>query len=166
MLNLENVTILSVDCVNPNGALRSIEYSCNNINFKERILLTDSDIKHDNINVIKIDKLNTVDEYSDFMLTINKYVDSDYVLIVQNDGFVVNHNCWSDIFFKYDYIGAAWSNEVSWIEKQTAKKYMTENFNRVGNGGFSLRSKRFLKYSSKFKSCFGFNEDNFLCIIQ
>ena len=37
-------------------------------------------------------------------------------------------------FFDYDYIGAPWPN----------------NFvNRVGNGGFSLRSKKFLELTAK-----------------
>ncbi len=35
--------------------------------------------------------------------------------------------------------------------------------NRVGNGGFSLRSKKFLEFSDSFKDCEGYGEDTFLC---
>ena len=36
--------------------------------------------------------------------------------------------------------------------------------NQVGNGGFSLRSKKFLEYSSNFSDCKDIDEDIFLCI--
>ena len=45
---------------------------------------------------------------------------------------------WSDEFYEYDYIGAPWPKEVI-IEG------MPLHFN-VGNGGFSLRSKRLQEF--------------------
>lgn len=57
------------------------------------------------------------------MLLMPKHIEEDYNLLVQHDGYAVNSQAWTNDFLKFDYIGACWG-EV------------------VGNGGFSLRSKR------------------------
>lgn len=56
-------------------------------------------------------------------------VDTDHNIIVQNDGFAVNKSAWTDEFLDYDYIGAPW---IWWGPPEE----------QVGNGGFSLRSRR------------------------
>lgn len=55
---------------------------------------------------------------------IPKVVEEDYNLIIHADGFAVNPDAWDDEFLRYDYIGARWNNGL------------------VGNGGFSLRSRK------------------------
>jgi len=59
---------------------------------------------------------------------IPEVVETEFNLIIQSDGFAVNREAWTDEFFEYDYIGAVWP--------------FYEEYN-VGNGGFSLRSKKF-----------------------
>jgi hypothetical protein len=59
---------------------------------------------------------------------VPKTVDTDFNLVVQADGYAVNAEAWTDLFFAYDYIGASWPNE-------TAER-------AVGNGGFSMRSRK------------------------
>ena len=44
--------------------------------------------------------------------------------------------------------------------------YKYSKINRVGNGGFSLRSKKFLKFSKQFKSTNQIPEDVFLCLLK
>lgn len=74
--------------------------------------------------------------YSKFCVEeLDHYIDTDYCLIVQWDGFIINNQYWNDEFFNYDYIGSPWASY---------------DFT-VGNGGFSLRSKRFLSESAKLK---------------
>lgn len=157
------------------AAVKALRYSMRGIKFKEAILFTNDPIpdpRHKmylpDIRLIDIPKITSIDQYNDFCLRLNQYVDSDFVLIIQDDGFVTNPEMWDNEFLNYDYIGAAWSNEESWIEKQQAKKYMRDvfSYNRVGNGGFSLRSRKFINASANFKNCGGFGEDNFLCIIN
>lgn len=80
------------------------------------------------------DSINSV-TYSEFCLkTLDQYIDTEFVLISQYDGMAVNQQYWTDQFYEYDYIGAAWPEHFNWIPKHQ----------RVGNGGFSLRSKRLL----------------------
>jgi hypothetical protein len=69
---------------------------------------------------------------------------------------------WDDEFLNYDYIGAPWplpQDDFSFRDPQG-------NIQRVGNGGFSLRSKKLLKLAStlnlEWKPYFGFyHEDGF-----
>lgn len=79
-----------------------------------------------------------------------------HYLTIHADGFAVNKNSWTDEFLDYDYIGAVWP----WHQ-----------YNRVGNGGFSLRSKFFfecvdkLNQDEKNKQIPYNGEDHILCRI-
>ncbi|MDM3825391.1 DUF5672 family protein, partial [Proteus mirabilis] len=46
-------------------------------------------------------------EYNLFVLyQLMYYIETDYCLIVQNDGWVLNGQNWQDAYREYDYIGA------------------------------------------------------------
>lgn len=143
-LDLSNITIICIDGVNPENGLKAVKYSIKHINFGDAKLL--SHIKPDNmpsnIKFVEIPKL-THDSYSPFMLhELWKYVDTDFCLTIHDDGFVINPHLWSDEFLNYDYIGAAWWHTVSFY----GEKY------RVGNGGFSLRSKKLIELCRYIKT--------------
>jgi hypothetical protein len=158
MIDLLDITLLTISGTDDTNMfldhLRSLCYSKKNINFgKIKILSPIKPIEVLNdIEYIKIEKLS-YSEYSDFIIRkLNNYVDTKYVLIIQSDGFVTNVDKYDPRFLEYDYIGAPWRN---------IKHY---NFIRVGNGGFSLRSKRFLEVCQKYCPTHGFNEDHLVCI--
>lgn len=70
-------------------------------------------------------------EYNSVMLKeVAPHVNTDFALYTQFDGIAHNKTNWTDDFLNYDYIGAVWPWEP-------------EGRN-VGNGGFSLRSKKML----------------------
>jgi hypothetical protein len=77
-----------------------------------------------------------------------KYIETDYVLIIHADGYVVNAWAWDDRWLKYDYIGATWGYK--------------DNMN-VGNGGFTLRSKKLLNVIKDYDVPHGTIEDDFIC---
>ena len=152
MLYLDNVDLIIIDCVNVFQAIETIKICTDEIQFGKVILFTHEMVHVDNsICLIQIEKIDTIEKYSDFCLKLKKYLSNEFVLLVQNDGFIVNPNLWNDDFLNYDYIGAPWN--LTFVPGQ-----------RVGNGGFSLRSKKFLEFSSKFNSTNGVPEDNFLCL--
>lgn len=133
-LNLNNVTLVCVDCADIYGAIDAIEMCKANIDFGAIKLLTtiDSDYEH----CIKIENhIDSMEKYNKFIITeLTDYVDTEFCLICQWDGFVINPTQWKDDFFKYDYIGAPWEHIDG----------------KVGNGGFSLRSKRLLQLTKTF----------------
>ena len=84
------------------------------------------------------------------------HVTTDYAITVQHDGFAVNNGYWLDDYLKYDYIGAPWINKGGF-------QY------RVGNGGFSLRSKKLIQACAdnmvqrQPDKKHGHNEDKVIC---
>jgi hypothetical protein len=154
-LNLDNVTIICIDGVNPDIGLKALKYSMKDIEFGSAKLI--SHIRPDNIpdtiEFVEIGKL-THDSYSPFMLhELYKYVDTDFCLTIHDDGFVINPHLWNNDFLKYDYIGAPWLHTVQYY----GEKY------RVGNGGFSLRSKKLINLCRQIKLNAG-HEDSSICI--
>ncbi len=107
-------------------------------------------------------------EYNLFILyALGDLIDTDFALVVQNDGFVVNGDNWKDEFFNYDFIGAPLYCMYEYLEDGSLKQYnneqcdpfyenMPEHFFEGQNGGFSLRSKRILKLPRELKIRFPF----------
>ena len=100
---------------------------------------------------------NSREEYSKFITSGSIPLETDFVLVVQVDGFILNPSAWDNKFFEFDYIGAPWPH----LE------------NRTGNGGFSLRSKKlndalkdiFLNIPEEnYKSENLYQEDVYICI--
>lgn len=116
-LDLSNTTLFCLSSININETLLSIKICESFANFNRTVFLQNDDIK------------STYD-YSQFIINKLPYIiDTEFVLIIQWDGFIINPNAWTSEFFEYDYIGAPWPS-----------------FNYLcGNGGFSLRSKKFLE---------------------
>lgn len=164
---LPRVDLISINCVNPYDSAVAINYCQKFFEFGKSILITDQDVDVHNIELHLINKLNTIEEYSNYILKLIDHTDNDYVMMVQDDGHILNPELWDDEYLQYDYIGAPWPSEESWIDLQLQEQqpYMRKNFkfNRVGNGGFCIRSKKFLEFSSQYKSCDGLGEDTFLC---
>lgn len=162
MINLTNVTLVTVTSVNVERAIKALKYSTKGINFGEVLLITDKHIIEENIRVEKIEPLD-YDGYSKFIVyDLHKYIKTDYALIIQDDGFVINPNQWNDNFLNYDYLGAPWPLPHDDITYRDS----FNNLIRVGNGGFSLRSKKILSLATEleleWKSYFGcYNEDGF-----
>lgn len=85
-----------------------------------------------------ITPIESTADYSHFLLNIVPYfVDADVVLVIQWDGMPHSTSNWNDDFLNYDYIGAPWGN----CDESVA----------VGNGGFSLRSRKLMETLKKLK---------------
>jgi len=163
-IKLDSVTLVSVAGVDAVGALKALKYSCREIDFAKVILITPEDIQDDSVEIIKCNPLN-YEQYNEFIVyKLHEYIRTEHALIVQNDGYVVNSDRWTDDFLKYDYIGALWPLPTDTFSFRDANG----DIQRMGNGGFSLRSKKLLKLASEvgleWKPYFGFyHEDGFFC---
>ena len=108
-----------------------------------------------NFDFIKIDPLDYF-QYSIFVLyKLHNFINTEYALIIQDDGWVVNEKAWSMDYFAYDFLGApthlarknlgsgyAYYKNYQWVGDYLISP---ENFDVVLNGGFSLRSKKLLE---------------------
>ena len=77
----------------------------------------------------------------DMVRNLHRRISTDYVLIIQDDGFPLRDGL-EKFLGRWDYIGAPWVDRVTLYDFYP-RKY------RVGNGGFSLRSRRLCKTASE-----------------
>jgi tetratricopeptide (TPR) repeat protein len=136
MLTLPDVTLCCVDTANHALALRALALSRSGVAFARTLLLTSElppgIVATPGIDVTPIPAITSRDGYSDFVLkSLLPYVETSHVLLVQWDGYVINPSAWEPAFAECDYIGAKW--------------FWYNDGMRVGNGGFSLRSRRLLE---------------------
>lgn len=115
-------------------------------------MLSCFDGEYKGINIVKVD-VNSYSQFNNYMIKhLYKHVGSDYCLVVQDDGYILNSNAWTDEFLNYDYIGAPWINH----------HYIPDE-NKVGNGGFSLRSKKLINLCKDLSISENDNEDVVIC---
>lgn len=129
MRKLDAVTLLCLDTRDPEGAVRGMQRCMEELQYAAEILLTHDQYQCSDprITVKAIPPLQSIEAYSRFMIKeLGQHFITSHVLVVQWDGFVVNPDRWDDNFLNYDYIGAPWVNSR----------------HPVGNGGFSLRSRK------------------------
>jgi hypothetical protein len=149
----KNITIVIVDCVEPEKADKVLDYCAEQFNCKKKILFTH---QKTGINSIKISKIESIIQYNEFILKeLYKYIDTEFCLVVQTDGFILNPNQWTDEFLQYDYIGAPLSDYPIWIAiqpdefKSSLQAGGFTNHRWPMNGGFSLRSKTLLELTAR-----------------
>ncbi len=121
-LVLPNVTLICVDD-NMERARQALMKCANDIDFQSVQLIQPNPA------------LGSKRAYSEYIMhQIHTHVNTSHMLIVQHDGYVKNWKAWNKDWLKYDYIGAPWL-------------WYADNM-QVGNGGFSLRSKRLMELCS------------------
>jgi Protein of unknown function (DUF5672) len=137
MLELKNVTLCSVDTRTPQLALQALQRSMQEIRYGEVIMFTHGAEKLAEaatalgVRLVDVGDIRTIEQYSAFILRgLAEWIKTDFALVTQWDGFVLNASAWREEFLAYDYIGALWREFSGALA--------------VGNGGFSLRSSRLL----------------------
>ena len=103
-------------------------------------------------------------QYSLFvMFCLHNFIDSDFCLIVQHDGWVINGRNWLTKFFEYDYIGAPC--HAAFVGNQLITHYQWVGNSAaivIQNGGLSLRSKKYLELPSRLGVLYYFSEEKVL----
>ena len=151
-LKLPNVTLLAATSIDIDQTQLAMRISLQNILFGAAKLLSSSPPKkkYSDIEYVSIPPMNFLD-YSRLVIEdLHKYFETSHCLIVQADSFVVNSDLWKDEFLEFDYIAAPWSDKI----QVNPNLVLNMKENVVGNGGFSLRSHKLAKTTSKinFKS--------------
>lgn len=165
-------------------SLKSMLIAIDKINFKRNVLITDTSktnlslfekvINKYNIEIfdtqvdlnhnMKNDDSNRIGFCESFVQQTNKYMTDDFCLNVQHDSTVINPKKWDDEYLNYDYIGAPWPMHIIQASDMVAGK-IKEIPNVVGNGGFSLRTRKFVEESAKLEWKHK-NEDLNICVFN
>ncbi len=132
---LSDITLVAVSSVALQATVEALEASMREADFAKVLLLSDAEprlVPGSKIKWRRIAPIRSRGDYSQFMLRdLAEHVDTGHALCVQWDGFVLRGEAWDPSFLNYDYIGAAWPH------------FRDEH--NVGNGGFSLRSRRLIE---------------------
>lgn len=135
---LRDVTLCAVSSSNVAATISALEASLAEIAVAEALLFTDADpaalgiVMSDAIRIVPVEPIESSAAYSRFVLEhLVDHVGTSHCLITQWDGHVIEGGRWCDEFLEYDYIGASWPQ--------------FDDGHTVGNGGFSLRSRRLME---------------------
>jgi hypothetical protein len=158
----KNITLVCVENRNYELAQEAIQQCLNHMEFADVLVFSDRDDLVPGARHEKIDKEFKMPDYNNIVAkTLAPHINTDHVLIMQWDSMIYNPKRWTDAFLFYDYIGAFWPWHPQGYQ--------------VGNGGFSLRSRRLLdalhsedlidpKAAYYDNTPDGTQEDNLMCI--
>jgi hypothetical protein len=166
-IQLNNITLVLMSSVKIEESIKALEYSCKGIDFGAVKLI--SDIKPDNLPEFitweYIDKINNIDEWNySIIYKLGNYINTEFAILIHDDGYIINPSSWREEFLNYDYIGAPFplpNDNFSFRD-------INNDLIRVGNS-VSLRSKKLIdlpnKLNLEWKAFHGFyNEDGFICV--
>ena len=158
MKYLQDISLVCVDCVSAQDAIKSMIKSMKLVRFEKNILFTSkldsmkiSCGKEGIIEIINIHPINNMTEYCYFVMKeLGTYIKDEFshILLVQSDSWVEKPEIWAEEFLQYDYLGAP----------------LIAHYNTVvQNGGFSLRSKKLCKFLSESPEILDFQDDVSIC---
>lgn len=144
MINLPSLTLFAIDSHDPAGITRAAEICQREINFGAVTIITDDLFTKGGTTAQRRE------DYSRFCIQdMAKYVKTSHALTIHSDGYIQNPQAWDNDWLKYDYIGANWD----WLNEHS-----------VGNGGFSLRSKKLLDILARTELTNFHPEDEVICV--
>jgi hypothetical protein len=148
-------TLACVDCQFPRLAVRAMRESMAQAQFAAARFFTDEAGARAaaglEAEVVVIPTIASSLDYSRFVLKdLLAHVATGHVQIVQWDGYVARGQAWRPDWLAYDYIGAPW--------------WFREAPHNVGNGGFSLRSRRLLEALQDERVAVADPEDDAICL--
>ena len=171
----EDVTLLVMSSVEYDSHIEALNKSMSGIQYAEVVFASPDKPKNlpDNITWKKSKRYSSIDEWNyGCIYDMHQFVDTSHCLYIHADSWVLNPEQWDNDWLNYDYIGAPWPySETAYIDP-------FGNHQRVGNGGFSLRSKKLLEVPLKADIPFDvnrgmfykhmnvglFNEDGNICV--
>jgi hypothetical protein len=167
MIELPNITLVAMTSVKISQTIKALQYSCRGINFGAVKLISDitPDVLPNGITHEYTDKMSNIDEWNhDIIYKLGGHIDTEFAILIHDDGFIINPTMWRDEFLEYDYIGAPWPMP----QDNFSFRDITGELIRVGNS-VSLRSKNLIDLAPnlnlEWKAFHGFtNEDGFICV--
>lgn len=129
-MRLDRVTLCIADTRNHELAREAMRATLARCGVARALFLSDRDPALPGVTHVPIAPIESRAAYGALVLKrLLPLVETSHALLIQWDGFVLDPGAWTDEFLLHDYIGAPWPQHAE---------------HAVGNGGFSLRSRRLL----------------------
>lgn len=153
---LDNVTLVAVTSVALEPTIRALQESMRMARFGSVLLISHRPPPRGSSAEIRwqeIEPITSRAHYSAFMLRdLHRHVRTSHALCIQWDGYVLDGGHWQDNFLTFDYVGAPWPHFGDGLT--------------VGNGGFSLRSRRLMEATAHLDVPVGVAEDVAICRLR
>ena len=131
-----DITYVVIDTLNHRLSARALEQSNQRFPLKNVLIFTNKPDNWNGRQVIEIPEIKSTNDYNSVVFfDLPKHLKTDFALFIQYDGFVLSGELFTDQYLNWDYIGAPWPHYSDFS---------------VGNGGFSLRSKRLVNSIQKY----------------
>lgn len=140
----KDVTLLAISSIEIPATIRALQLSSEHLDFGAVKLI--SDIKPELPLGIKHEycpRINNIMDFNHYVFSeLHKHISTSHCLMVQFHAWIINPDMWKDSWLEFDYLGAPWPvKENSYIANNGERV-------RVGNGGFSLRSRKLMELPS------------------
>lgn len=133
---MKKLTVMCFGTIHHEDMKFGLEQTINNTPEVEDVLVISNKPIIDYGKFVQIRDNITISDYDYFAVkNLWAHINTEFVMICQYDGMAARKDLWTDEFFNYDYIGAPWPKRFTWIQEQE----------RVGNGGFCIRSAKLLE---------------------
>lgn len=132
-------------------ANNAIQACVTRFDFQQVHVFTDAPQYWPQYHTVPVARMQGIEDYNRIILEqLPAVVQADFCLVAQFDGFILNAEAFSEDFYQFDYIGAVWPDYPQ---------------HRVGNGGFSWRSRKLLRAVAQLAPLreAGQAEDLFIC---
>lgn len=131
MLNIPDVTLVVADSVVHDLSRLVISELCNQIKFGDVVTFSDEKLTSRGRQYYA-KTANLAEAMSLLWYRVPLHINTSHILYAQWDSGILDVSQWRDEFLEYDYIGAPWGWHHDVFE--------------VGNGGFSLRSIKLMRF--------------------
>lgn len=122
------VTLVLIDTESHVLANNAIEQSTRQFDFAEVLVFTDRTELWPRHRTVRIAPIRSIEDYNRIAISeVPQQLRTDFFVLAQFDGFVLDGSAFREEFYRFDYIGAVWPHFPHF---------------RVGNGGFCWRSRR------------------------
>ena len=143
MHSIPDVTLLILADIDIPDAVYAINKSCEGIEWGAAKFLGSKGKPEGLDPQVTYEETYPIQSINDFnfycIYNLAKHCDTSHLLLIHPDGYVIRPHLWDDAWLEYDYIGAPWRDDPTAYLDPWGKNQ------RVGNGGFSLRSKKLLE---------------------
>ncbi len=131
----------------------------------EALEISSREIEFGEVKLVELEEIVDIDSWNKAVVyELWKYIDTEFLMFIHADGYIIHPELWDNKWLEYDYCGAPWP-----LPKDNySYKDIYGNIQRVGNS-VGLRSKKLMRLPTELKLVWGSyygnsNEDGFLSV--
>lgn len=146
MKKLPDVTLLAISSDRVESNVKALEHSMKLMEFGAVKFLSHRKPEYlpEGIQFEECAELKCIRDFDYYAFKeLGKHVTTSHALMIQDHAYLLHTDVWRDEFLNFDFCGALWEPRMEFLSPSSF------TLARLGNGGFSLRSKRIMDLPKK-----------------